>query len=47
MLSPWPERRRPNPYGGARPPSVWRLVLMLLAVLAAIYWLLRMAYGRP
>ena len=43
MLSPWPERRRGSPYGRGvpKPPSVWRLVLFLIAIVAAIYWLLR------
>jgi hypothetical protein len=43
MLSPWPEQRRGHPYGRgvAKPPSVWRLVLFLIAVLGAIYYLLR------
>ncbi|HYJ79283.1 MAG TPA: hypothetical protein VEW03_06770 [Longimicrobiaceae bacterium] len=48
MLSPWPERRRGGRYGGPpRPPSLIRLVLFLLAVLAAIYWLLRSAPPAP
>ena len=42
MLSPWPEQRRPGRYGASpKPPSLIRLVLLLMVVLAAIYWLLR------
>lgn len=48
MLSPWPERRRGGRYGSTpRPPSLIRLVLFLLAVLGAIYWLLRSAPPAP
>ena len=44
MLSPWPERRRPGRWGTTpRPPSPIRLVLFLLAILGAIYWLLRIS----
>jgi hypothetical protein len=42
MLSPWPEQRRPGRYGTApKPPSLIRLVLFLVVILGAIYWLLR------
>jgi len=43
MLSPWPERRRGPPHGRGvpRPPSMWRLILFLIAIVSAIYWLLR------
>ena len=42
MLSPWPEQRRPGRYGNTpKPPSLIRLVLFLVVVLGAIYWLLR------
>ena len=41
MLSPWPERRRPGRWGTTqKPPSPWRLILFLIAILAAIYRLL-------
>jgi len=44
MLSPWPERRRAGRWGTTpRPPSPIRLVLFLIVILGAIYWLLRMA----
>ena len=44
MLSPWPHQRKNARYGSApRPPSLIRLVLFLVVIIAAIYWLLRMA----
>ncbi|HEU0054696.1 MAG TPA: hypothetical protein VFQ39_16030 [Longimicrobium sp.] len=44
MLSPWPERRRNARYGSApKPPSIIRLILLLIVTVGAIYWLLRMA----
>ena len=45
MLSPWPQHRKGPPHGRGvqRPPSVWRLILFLIAIVAAIYWLLRTA----
>jgi hypothetical protein len=44
MLSPWPERRRPERWGTTpKPPSPIRLILLLAAILAAIYWLLRLS----
>ena len=45
MLSPWPQHRKGSPYGRGvpNPPKAWRLVLFLIAILAAIYWLLRAA----
>jgi hypothetical protein len=44
MLSPWPEQRRPGRYGPTpKPPSLIRLVLFLVVVLGAIYWLLRLS----
>jgi hypothetical protein len=42
MLSQWPERRRPGRWGSTpKPPSLLRLVLFLLVILSAIYWLLK------
>jgi hypothetical protein len=44
MLSPWPEQRRPGRFGTTpKPPSLIRLVLLLLLILGAIYQLLRLA----
>ena len=44
MLSPWPEQRRPGRYGSTpKPPSLIRLVLLLLVVLGALYQLLRLS----
>ena len=45
MLSPWPQHRRGSRYGSApKPPSVVRLILLLIVVIGAILWLLRSAY---
>jgi hypothetical protein len=44
MLSQWPERRRPDRWGTApKPPSPIRLILFLIVILGAIYWLLRIS----
>ena len=44
MLSPWPERRRPGRFGTTpKPPSLIRLVLLLVLLLGAIYQLLRLS----
>jgi hypothetical protein len=44
MLSPWPEQRRPGRFGTTpKPPSLIRLVLLLVLILGAIYQLLRLA----
>ena len=44
MLSPWPQQRRPGRYGAApKPPSLIRLVLFLVVIVGAIYWLLRLS----
>ena len=44
MLSPWPEQRRPGRYGSTpKPPSLIRLVLLLVVVLGALNWLLRLS----
>jgi hypothetical protein len=44
MLSPWPEQRRPGRFGTTpKPPSLIRLVLLLLLILGAIYQLLRLS----
>lgn len=45
MLSPWPERRRGHPYGRGvpKPPSVWRLVLLLILMCGVIWRLLQMS----
>ena len=47
MLSPWPEQRRPGRFGTTpKPPSLIRLVLLLVLLLGAIYQLLRLQAGR-
>ena len=44
MLSQWPEQRKPGRFGTTpKPPSLIRLVLLLLLILGAIYWLLRLS----
>jgi len=44
MLSPWPEQRRPGRFGTTpKPPSLIRLVLLLVLILGAIYQLLRLS----
>jgi hypothetical protein len=44
MLSPWPEQRKPGRFGTTpKPPSLIRLVLLLLLILGAIYQLLRLS----
>jgi len=44
MLSPWPEQRRPGRYGTTpKPPSLIRLLLFLVVIVGAIYWLLRLS----
>jgi hypothetical protein len=45
MLQPGSRRKKNTPFqsGGVGPPSLARLVLLLGAVVAAIWWLLRLS----
>jgi hypothetical protein len=45
MLRPASRGNRRSPYstGGVRPPSIWRLIILLAVVIGGIVWLLNQA----
>lgn len=45
MLPPASRGKRRSPYstGGVRPPSIWRLIILLAVVIGGIAWLLNFA----